>query len=114
MKKNFGFIITNISVVFFLASTSLAQSSQQFILNTDKLKSYVTYFNSIDTEAVKNYVPNKDAFVWLAKNIPLFDSPDTTLERMYYYRWWSFRKHLVKTPDGYVFTEFITHMKHAG
>ena len=114
MKKIFSFIITNISILFLLGNTCLAQSSQQFILNTDKLKSYVTYFNSIDTEAVKNYVPNKNAFVWLAKNIPLFDSPDTTLERMYYYRWWSFRKHLVKTPDGYVFTEFITHMKHAG
>jgi hypothetical protein len=114
MKKIFSFIITNISILFFLGNTCLAQSSQQFILNTDKLKSYVTYFNSIDTEAVKNYVPNKNAFVWLAKNIPLFDSPDTTLERMYYYRWWSFRKHLVKTPDGYVFTEFITPMKHAG
>ncbi|MGN6541136.1 MAG: MGH1-like glycoside hydrolase domain-containing protein, partial [Ginsengibacter sp.] len=114
MKKIFGFVITNISVVFFLASTSLAQSSQQFILSTAKLKSYVSYFNSIDTEAVKNYVPNKAAFGWLAKNIPLFDCPDTTLEKIYYYRWWSFRKHLEKTPDGYVFTEFITPMKHAG
>jgi hypothetical protein len=114
MKKIFGFVITNISIVFFLASTSLAQSSQQFILSTAKLKSYVSYFNSIDTEAVKNYIPNKDAFGWLAKNIPLFDCPDTTLEKIYYYRWWSFRKHLEKTPDGYVFTEFITPMKHAG
>ncbi len=114
MKKNFGFVITNISIVFFLASTSVAQSSQQFILSTAKLKSYVSFFNSIDTEAVKNYVPNKDAFGWLTKNIPLFDCPDTTLEKIYYYRWWSFRKHLEETPDGYVFTEFITPMKHAG
>src|SRR5215469_2482282 len=27
---------------------------------------------------------------------------------MYYYRWWSFRKHLERTPDGFVFTEFLT------
>ncbi|HSV12301.1 MAG TPA: hypothetical protein VLI68_16095, partial [Hanamia sp.] len=114
MKKFFGFVVINITILFFLGNTSFAQSSQQFILSTAKLKSYVGYFNSIDTEGVKNYVPNKDAFGWLAKNIPLFDCPDTTLEKIYYYRWWSFRKHLEKTPDGYVFTEFITPMKHAG
>jgi hypothetical protein len=114
MKKFFGFVVVNIIILFFLGNTSFAQSSQQFILSTGRLKSYVSYFNSIDTEAVKNYVPNKDAFSWLAKNIPLFDCPDTTLEKIYYYRWWSFRKHLEKTPDGYVFTEFITPMKHAG
>jgi len=114
MRKFFGFVIVNIGLLFFLGNNAVAQSSQPFILNTSKLKSYVNYFNSIDTEAVKNYVPNIDAFTWLAKNIPLFECPNTTLEKMYYYRWWSFRKHLVKTPDGYVFTEFITPMKHAG
>jgi hypothetical protein len=114
MKRFFGFVIVSLSILLFLGNTSFAQSSQQFILSTAKLKSYVRYFNSIDTEAIKNYVPNKEAFGWLAKNIPLFDCPDTTLEKIYYYRWWSFRKHLEKTPDGYVFTEFITPMKHAG
>lgn len=114
MKKFFSIVVVSFSILFILGNTSFAQSSQQFILNTATLKSYVGYFNSIDTEAVKNYVPNKDAFGWLAKNIPLFDCPDTTLEKTYYYRWWSFRKHLEKTPDGYVFTEFITPMKHAG
>ena len=114
MKKFFSFVVVSISILLFLGNTCLAQSSQQFILSPAKLKSYVSYFNSIDTEAVKNYVPKKDAFDWLSKNIPLFDCPDTALEKIYYYRWWSFRKHLEKTPDGYVFTEFITHMKHAG
>lgn len=83
-------------------------------LSNSRLKRYVTYFNSLDTEAVKNFVPNAEAFDWLAKNIPLFECPDTTIERMYYYRWWSFRKHLVKTPTGFVFTEFITPVKFAG
>src|SRR5262249_30437878 len=30
------------------------------------------------------------------------------VEETYYFRWWSFRKHLEKTPDGFVFTEFLT------
>src|SRR5699024_10397163 len=47
-------------------------------------------------------------------NIPLFDCPDSTIQETYYYRWWSFRKHLVKTPEGFIFTEFLTPVGHAG
>ncbi|MBD2703888.1 glycoside hydrolase [Spirosoma sp. BT702] len=84
------------------------------VLSTDKLKNYVSYFNSIDEEAVKNYVPNDQSADWLAKNIPLFDCPDTLLNKVYYYRWWAFRKHLKQTPEGFIFTEFITNVNHAG
>jgi len=79
-----------------------------------KLKSHVEYFNSIDTELVVNHVSNKQAYAWLVANIPLFECPDTTIEKIYYYRWWAIRKHLKRTPDGYVFTEFITPVNHAG
>jgi len=79
-----------------------------------KLKKYVEYFNSIDTEAVKNFVPNANSYNWLEENIPLLECPDNIIEQNYYYRWWSFRKHLVKTPDGFIFTEFIEPVKHAG
>jgi hypothetical protein len=81
---------------------------------TERLKKYVTYFNSIDNEAVKNFVPNAEAYDWLSSNIPLLECPDQVLEQNYYYRWWSFRKHLVKSPEGFIFTEFIEPVKHAG
>src|SRR5689334_10279227 len=97
--------------LFLLAGTGVfAQSKAGQV----KLKKYVTYFSSIDTEAVKNFVPNAQAFDWLAQNVPLLDCPDEVLEQNYYYRWWSFRKHLVKTPEGFIFTEFIEPVKHAG
>lgn len=89
-------------------------AQQQLILGTGKLKKYVEYFNSIDTEAVKNYIPNSEAFEWLADQAPLFECPDSVLEQNYYYRWWTYRKHLVKTPEGFIFTEFIEPVKHAG
>ncbi|UKT65398.1 MGH1-like glycoside hydrolase domain-containing protein [Pedobacter mucosus] len=95
-----------------IAITSFGQ--QKSILGTIKLKKYVEYFNSIDTEAVKNFVPNADAFKWLEANVPLLDCPDSVIEQNYYYRWWTYRKHLVKTPDGFIFTEFIEPVKHAG
>jgi len=79
-----------------------------------KLKKYVEYFNSIDSEAVKNYIPNAQAFEFLAEQAPLFECPDPVLEQNYYYRLWTFRKHLVKSPEGFIFTEFIEPVKHAG
>ncbi|GAB4030541.1 MGH1-like glycoside hydrolase domain-containing protein [Spirosoma jeollabukense] len=98
-----------------LLQTTVCWGQSTTVLSTDKLKNYVTYFNAIDQEeAVKNYVPNDQSFDWLAKNIPMFDCPDSVLQTVYYYRWWAFRKHLKETPEGYVFTEFITKVSHAG
>ncbi len=91
----------------------LASNAQDKTL-LPKLKSHVDYFNSIDTEQVVNHVSNQQAYAWMSANIPLFECPDTTIEKIYYYRWWAIRKHLKRTPDGYVFTEFITPVNHAG
>lgn len=108
MKKIFLTTIFATSFVF----ASLAQ--QKAIPLKAKLKEYVTYFNSIDTEAVKNFVPNANAYNWLSENIPLFECPDKVLEQNYYYRWWSFRKHIKQTQEGFIITEFIEPVKHAG
>ncbi|RYZ30199.1 MAG: glycoside hydrolase [Chitinophagaceae bacterium] len=80
----------------------------------EKFANYVSYFNAVDSEYAVNYVPNAKAQDWLSQNIPVFEAPDTTLEKIYYYRWWALRKHLKQTPDGFVFTEFITPIGHAG
>jgi hypothetical protein len=113
MIKRVNKLIGSIFLLVLVGTSGYAQNPGN-VLKDAQLKKYVSYFNAIDTEAVKNYVPNSQAFEWLANNIPLLDCPDTVLERMYYYRWWSFRKHLVKTPVGFVFTEFIIPVKFAG
>ena len=95
-------------------NSSYAQSVSTKHLTTDQMIHYVNYFNAIDTEKVKNYITNDKAIDWLTKNIPLFDCPDSVINRIYYYRWWTFRKHLKQTPEGFVFTEFITPVNHAG
>ncbi|GAB4021434.1 hypothetical protein GCM10028808_66260 [Spirosoma migulaei] len=105
---------SGILLIICLLQTTVCVGQSGKVLTTDKLKNYVSYFNSIDEEAVKNYVPNDQSFDWLAKNIPLFDCPDSVVQEVYYYRWWAFRKHLKETPEGYVFTEFITNVNHAG
>ncbi len=110
-RKRVTHILTALSAgCLLLPLTGMGQG----ILTTDKLKTHVAYFNSIDDEAVVNYVPNAQSFAWLSENVPLFDCPDSVLQTVYDYRWWSMRKHLKETPDGFIFTEFITKVNHAG
>ena len=75
---------------------------------------HVSRFNSMEDENVTNFVSNAQSWDWLQKEIPLFECPDREAEEMYYFRWWFFRKHLVKTPGGFVITEFLPPVKHAG
>ena len=49
----------------------------------------------------------------MTEQIPLFACPDSAMEEMYYYRWWTFRKHIKETPLGYIITEFLKPVKHA-
>src|SRR5690606_4166958 len=79
-----------------------------------KLQDYVQQFNAADDEAVVIMIANKESAGWLEANIPLLDCPDPAIEKIYYFRWWSFRKHIKQTPEGTIVTEFITPVKHAG
>jgi hypothetical protein len=68
----------------------------------------------MEDENWTNFVSNAQSWQWMQKNIPFFECPDREVEEMYYYRWWSFRKHLVQTKNGFVLTEFLVPMRHAG
>ena len=78
------------------------------------LKSYVEDFNKNDNELYKNAIPNDSAYEWLRDKIPLFECPDKELERTYYFRFWTFRKHIKKTPDGFVVSEFLPDVQWGG
>jgi Mannosylglycerate hydrolase MGH1-like glycoside hydrolase domain/Glycosyl hydrolase family 65, C-terminal domain len=84
------------------------------ILKADNFKHYVDRFNGDDGEDVVNEIPNAASWDWISANAPLFECPDKTIEQIYYYRWWTFRKHIKQTPVGHVVTEFILPVKHAG
>ncbi|MET1054090.1 MAG: glycosyl hydrolase family 65 protein [Pedobacter sp.] len=91
-----------------------AQDRNLLVLNPEIMRKEVSYFNSLDSEDVKNYISNADTYQWLSAQIPLFECPDSAIQKIYYYRWWTLRKQLKQTPNGYVFNEFITPMKHGG
>ena len=73
----------------------------------DILKKYVNSFNEADEECYKNDIDNAHAYEWLNGRVPYFECPDKEFEKTYYFRWWTFRKHIRSTPDGYVVTEFL-------
>ena len=83
-------------------------------LDPAEFKHYVDAFNADDDEDIINLIPNAAAWEWMTRNVPLLACPDKTIERVYYYRWWTFRKHIKETPRGIIVTEFIEAVRHAG
>ena len=83
------------------------QYSKNEIINKNLLKEYVDKFNKYDHELYKQFIDNKNAYKFLSGNIPIIEIPDKVIEEKYYFRWWTFRKHIKSTSDGFVITEFL-------
>ena len=82
-------------------------------LRYDDYKHYVDYFNTMEDENIVQAIPNAKAWEWMTQNVPLFDCPDRGFEEMWYYRWWTLRKHIKQTPVGYAMTEFLVNRSYA-
>jgi hypothetical protein len=83
------------------------------ILKCADYKHYVDYFNTMEDENIAQAIPNAKAWQWMTANVPLFDCPDRGFEEMWYYRWWTLRKHIEQTPVGYAMTEFLVNRNYA-
>jgi hypothetical protein len=99
--------------LMFVLALVLKSVHCQFI-PADVLKSYVSLFNAHDEELYTNYIPNNESYEFLLANIPRFECPDKQLETTYYFRWWTYRKHISLTPDGFIVTEFMPNVPWAG
>lgn len=92
-----------------------ADSAKPAVLDPEKFRSYIDRFNKDDEETVIQAWPNSVAWTFLSKNMPLLDYPDKEIETTWYFRWWTFRKHIKKTQTGgYVITEFLPDVSWAG
>ena len=83
------------------------------VLRYNDYAPYVDYFNNMEDENIVQAIPNSESSAWMKENIPLFDCPDKDMEEMYYYRWWTLRKHIKNTPVGYGMTEFLVDRNYA-
>jgi len=84
------------------------------VLQPERFAHHIERFNAMEDENVTNWIPNARSWEWLQTNIPLFECTDREVEETYYFRWWSYRKHLKQTRNGFVLTEFLTPVGHAG
>ena len=85
------------------------------MLDPADFRHYVDEFNSTDDEPYRHTYPNAVAWDFLRDNVPRFSCPDHDVERTYYFRWWTYRKHVRRTAhDGTVVTEFLPDVTWAG
>jgi len=87
-------------------SSADKDASSAFLKYAD-FSHYADCFNGMEDENIVQAIPNAKASEWMEENIPLFECPQHNFEEMYYYRWWSLRKHIKETPVGYGMTEFL-------
>ena len=111
MRKHNIFLPFFISAVLAVANTGIVA---QHILKADNYKHYIDSFNVNDEELFVQYINNEKSWDFLSDNIPLLDCPDKMIEQTYYFRWWTYRKHIKKTPEGFVILEFLPDVPWAG
>ena len=78
------------------------------------LEKYVDRFNAEDEEIYRQEIGNDQALDWMRENVPLFECPEPDIEEIYYFRWWTYRKHVKKTPEGFIISEFLPDVPWAG
>jgi hypothetical protein len=90
-----------------------AKTRPHEVLDPENFRHYIDEFASIAPEDFANYIPDARAWPFLKANIPFFTCPDRDIEQIYYYRWWTYRKHIKETPLGFIVTEFLKPVSHA-
>ena len=104
---NAAFAISNVTT-----SSADADGTAAFLKAKD-YKHYVDYFNQMEDENIVQAIPNAKAWEWMEQNVPLFECSQQQFEQLYYYRWWTLRKHIEDTPVGYAMTEFLVKRNYA-
>lgn len=109
------FVLAAIAILFGCSPQWCAAAEPAgMILKADAFRHYIEAFNRGDRELYVQHIPNARAWEFLSGNIPLLDCPDKELEEIYYFRWWTYRKHIRQTPEGFVITEFLPDVSWAG
>ena len=106
-----------IAAPLFVVITLHAQSSATppsttgaAVLRPADYSHYVDTFRDQERQATGKLYEGEggeDTWSWMQCEIPWFDSSDKHFEEMYYFRWYAWKKHLVKTPQGYLITEWL-------
>ena len=107
------FAIANVKTRDCAYATAGNTGAAPAFLRYDDYRHYVAYFNTMEPEGIRQAIPNEKAWQWMTENIPLFECSQQDFEEMWYFRWWTLRKHLKQTPVGYAMTEFLVNRSYA-
>ena len=107
-------IIPALALVIAAVSGAAAPKPANFVLKAESFRHSIESFNKNDDELYRGHYPNTAAWDFLKDNIPLLDCPDKDIQTTYYFRWWTYRKHLKQTPDGFIVDEFLPPVSWAG
>jgi hypothetical protein len=96
-----------------LHTASIEADAGNAILRADDYQHYVDHFNTMEDENIVQAIPNSQSWQWMKANIPFFDAPDENFKEIWYYRWWTFRKHIRKAGPTWAITEFLVNRSYA-
>lgn len=73
------------------------------------LRKYIEKFESLDGGKFEKFFDgNSDIFTFLSENLPVFECEDKTLEEIYYFRAYTFAKHIKINRNGkFIITEWL-------
>jgi hypothetical protein len=108
-------LVALLGVVLTLDGAGLFQAGKPLpkrVVDPASIQHYFTEFNNDEREMLGTAPPLQ--WGWFVNNIPWLDVPDKNIEEIYYFRWYSFHKHIKKTPDGFIIDEFLDNVPWAG
>jgi len=98
----------NLLVLFVLTLFIFCENQTKLkLIDENLVGQYIDKFNNKDVELYQQFISNAEAKTFILDNVPLIDIPDKDIEETYYFRWWTYRKHIKNTKDGFVITEFL-------
>jgi hypothetical protein len=93
-------------------SMAAEQAPAGQLLQPDSYRHYFTEFVQDEKEMLGDAPPLP--WDWFVANIPWLDVPGREMEETYYFRWYAFQKHIERTPDGFLISEFLDNVPWAG
>lgn len=97
-----------------LGPAASAAAPEPAVLKPELMRRQVEAFNRHDHTHFGQAIANEMAADWMVANVPLFECPDQDIEEINHFRWWTFRKHIKDTADGFVITEFLPEVPWSG
>src|SRR6266403_1440886 len=101
-----------VALLQFGSAEKVRQTPTAAVLQPESFRHYFVQFASDEKAMLGNNEPLP--WEWFEQEIPWLDVPDKELEEIYYFRWYSFQKHVKETPSGFVIDEFAEDVPWAG